>query len=149
MQVSPSPSTYLFRWRRRWIAVALLGVVVLAIWLVIRPQRYQITDVTKPQVIALKAPTDEKQRWVDISVRITGEIDGKATIHSPFRGSSLEVEDSFDIDLGVMDCYSPQHPTEYVPHGVTNGWLTIHYNFYDLSILGELKRELARKRKSP
>jgi hypothetical protein len=149
MHNSPSPSTFLFRWRKWLIAFALLGLVVLALWLLVRPQRYHITDVTKPQVIALKPPTEEKQRWIDISIRITGKIDGKATIHSPFRGSSLEVKDSFDIDLGVMDCYAPQYPTEYVPHGVTNGWLTIHYKFYDLSMLGELQREFARKRKSP
>ncbi|MCD6049470.1 MAG: hypothetical protein K0Q55_873 [Verrucomicrobia bacterium] len=144
----PTPQAKFFT-RKRWlIASASVVLVMLAVWLAVKPQRYHITDVARPQAIVLQAPTDEKQRWVDISVRITGKIDGKATIHSPFRGSSLEVKDSFDIDLGVMDCYSPQHPTEYVPHGVTNGWITIHYKFYDLSMMGELQREVARKRKS-
>lgn len=131
MPIAKSLTGFLHRWRRWLIASALLGLAVLAIWLVIRPQRYRITDVTKPQAIVLKAPSNEKHRWIDISLRISGKVDGTATIHFPFRASSIEVKDSFDLDLGVQDCYSPEFPLEYIPQAVTKGRVTIYYKFYD------------------
>lgn len=133
------------RRRKWWIVLGSMTLVVVSIWLLLRPKQFDIADVTQPQKIMLQAPSTEKQHWIDISLRLSGKIDGTATIYSPYRSSSIVVKDTFDIDLGIQDCYALEFPLEYAPQGVTKGKVTIHYRFYSTSIRDEFRKWIKRK----
>lgn len=133
------------RRRKWWIVFVSLTLVVVSVWLLLRPKNFQVADVTQPQKIMLQAPSTEKQYWIDISLRMSGKIDGTATIYLPFHHRMIEVKDTFDIDLRIQDCYSPEFSLEYVPQGVTKGKVTIYYRFYSTSIWDELRKWIKRK----
>jgi hypothetical protein len=146
MHNSPSPSTFLFRWRKWLIAFALLGLVVLALWLLVRPQRYRITDVTKPQSIVLQAPPGAS-RIQAITIRVKGTIDGTALITAGYP--SREVSGDFNLHFGASDCYTTNYVLEYTPKGVSRGKVTIYYKFLDTSIMGELERQISKEYRTP
>ncbi|MGV3756003.1 MAG: hypothetical protein ACO1QS_11525 [Verrucomicrobiota bacterium] len=131
--------------RNALIALALVSLAVLAIWLFVRPQRYHITDVTKPQTIVLQAPHGASYIQA-ISIRLKGTIDGAALITAGFP--SRELSGDFNLHFGASDCYTTNFVLEYTPKGVSRGRVTIHYKFLDTSFWGEMERKRAQKQRT-
>ena len=112
--------------------IALLIAMGLLVGCDIGTRKYEVADVTKPDIIFLKTKPRQSPVY-SLDVVGHGKIDGNAEISLILDGAPHKTEklsDKIDFRWGG-DWYSDQVEIRYTPATVTGGSLNLRYKFND------------------
>ncbi len=108
-----------------FVVIALTMTILMLGWQVLRTSTLKVDNVTRPAELRL---TTAKKQPDNLSVHVTGWIDGTATLalagSTPTQVGPGNVEWRRDGDF-----YSSEAVVNYVPRNVTTGHLTVEYRF--------------------
>jgi hypothetical protein len=119
---TPTPASY-----RTTALIGLTLFVTFAFlgWRVLGTSRLTISNVSKASEHRLKSP---KPHPSSVRVRVTGWIDGQATLQSPHREATLVGPGPVEWRAGG-DFYDPECLLKYTPISTQVGHLTVEYRF--------------------